>query len=340
MARECFEFELLDDVGKHLRMLHPLYGVEIRCTSGTAVARTIPTMVLGAEEGELVYADRFALRVRAWMTRDGVDEPLGVFRITSALWVRADAGDKLSISLHDLGSLLTGTLDEAFGVTAGDVFVDALAELLATVGITASNVVASGAFAGNHLGWAAGTQLAEIAASLAKKAGLGPPWVDRHGAGFVTFLPVVGVDKPRARFQPGKGGRIVAGSFQETADTWAVPTSWRVKSRGQGANISGVYNLPAEHPLSAARRHPYRFQRVIDVPGLASSEEAAARAKDEAQRDARVHRTIQFSAPIDVTLEPNDVISVGREDWLLESWSIPCVPGGRSQVTAREGLAA
>jgi hypothetical protein len=333
---ETFAFELVDDLHNSICELHPLLGAEIHCSTGAPIGRTIPALMIHPDEVDLI--DVWTHRIRVWMNVDGVDYSLGIFIPTADTPHESDAGTWLELQLHDQGFLLTENLTTAYGVTSGTLITDALEDLLEMAGVADADLTASSTTAGAHLAWQAGLQIADPAASLAKRCGYTRPWFDRHGNPKVTPLPYVGIDAPVASFQPGTESTVSSEGVQETRDRWSIPTEWRVQSSGQVVDYAGVYELPASHPLSQAVTNRRTRQKIVEIPGLTSDADAQARAKDEAQRESRVHRTRTFVADKNPELDQYDVVTVEELDMLLAEWVLPLTAGAKMSVIARESL--
>lgn len=333
---ESFAFELLDEHHNSITELHPSVGAEIQCATGAPVGRTIPTLMIHPDEVDLI--DPWTHRIRAWMNRDGIDYALGIFLITSWTPHLTDMGTWLELQLHDQAFLLTENLLEAFGAQAGTLAIDALNDLLDQAGVVDPVVSSSTVALGTHLAWQPAIQIAVPAESLAKRCGFTPPWFDRTGVPRVNPYPYVGLNPPAAEFQPGTDSTVTVDGIQETHDLWSIPTHWRVQSSGQVVDFSATYELPDDHPLSQEVTGRRKRVRAVEVPGLTSDADAYARARDEAQREARVHRTRTFSAAKDPALDQYDIITVEDSDMLLASWTLPLTAGAPMTVTARESI--
>ncbi|HEU5085675.1 MAG TPA: hypothetical protein VFU14_20205 [Acidimicrobiales bacterium] len=337
---EAYAFVVVDDEGNAGGRVTPQEGVTISCSSTSPVARHIPSMVLPPSEVRDLNPD--VDRIQVWVNINGGEYPLGVYAITTPTAHVRHGRRWREMQLHDLGVLLSGddTLPEAFGVASGDRVTDAIEVLLDRAGVARRDVVATLQTAGNHLAWPPTVQPATPMRALTALAGLTFPWFDVDGVCQVGWLPYAGLAAPRYDFSLGKAAVVDVGDLSETDDRWGIPTEWRVRSKAQnGALISALYQLPSSHPMSSAARGGRRRQRDVPIPGLESTDDAKARARDAAQRETAVHRTRSFRARLIPTLEPHDVVTyVDGTPMLLDQWTVTCVPGALMDVTLRESL--
>lgn len=337
---ESYLIEKLDTFGNTLAWVHPLLGGEITCQPRAPIGRTIGAMVLDATATAEFDVDQHL--IRPWMILNGTAYPLGLYRATSDTLHDSPFGVVGEYQFHDQGCQLTGTtglLAEAYGVQAQSSYRAALIDIANTFGITDTSGVAQvTTVAGNHLGWPPGTRAYDIAATLSRLLGLTEPWFDLTGAMQATTLPSVGVDAPVRSFGRGTRSTITAEGVHYTTDRWAAPTQWRVISKGTDANLSGVYARPSSDPLSAAARGIYPVERSIDVPGLSSDTEAVEKARETAQREARVARTWEFECDPDPEWDLMDTADYEGEPALFDAWTHPLTPGAKAKVRLREAL--
>lgn len=335
--RESFSVELLDINNQPVGYeVDPGDGASITVQSGQPIGRTLTGVVLRGND--LAGFDIYRHRLRVWMTRDGVTDPLGIFIPTTPVYHRSDEGDALDIQLHDQGYLLTQTLRVAYGAVKGQLVIDAIRGLAILAGVPSPEIADIPAVLGNYLAWPPGTPIDSAMATLCVVGGLTTPWFTAAGQMRVDPLPYVGADEPAKTWHVGTASEI-AGPATESYDQWNRATEWLVISKADVGNFAGRYRLPDSHPRSEANG-ALPLCRVVDLPGLASPAECRDRARDVAQRDPRVHRTISLGVRTDPTLEQNTVATYGDADYLLTDFTIPIKVGADTSLTLRESLVA
>ena len=332
--RESFRLELLDANHETVGELHPQHGAEVTVQSGATVGRTLTGLVLDGADVDLF--DPLTHRLRPWMTVDGVSHSLGVFVPTISARHRTRLGDVLDVQGHDQGYRLAQTLDAAFGVDKGDTITDALNDLAVLAGVVSTDIVETDTTLGTWLAWPPGSRVADAMAALCRLDGRTTPWFDAAGTMRIGHLPYVGADRPAKVWEQGTASEI-GDDAVEVDDQWNRATEWCVIGKSADANLAGRYRLPDSHPLSEAARG-YRVVRTIDVPGVSTTAQCRDRARDAAQRDSRVHRSIDLSVQPDPALEQHDICTYRDRDYLLASFTIPLSVGAASRVTLRESL--
>lgn len=340
MAGARFRFELLDRELNGLGELHPVEDVTIVCTPGKAIGRTIPSFELPPDEAADLDIDHHL--IRPWVIQGRSSQSLGIYIPSSADSVDDDRGQTREFQLHDQGARLAGlsTTRQAFGIQSGAEFRERLSALAEEFGIVGADdgIISSDLKAGNHLGWAPGTRPYDIFADCAKKLGVTPPWFDLDGTFRMTFLPYAGLTAPSLTLQRGTASTISAAGVQTTTDRWMIPTEWCVFSRAEGADFFGEFSLPSTHPLSAVTRGIPPVHKRVEIPGLTSDEQCRDRARDEAQREARIHNTQVITAATDYSLELYATATAGANDWLIARWDTPLTTGAMSTYELRESL--
>lgn len=332
MRTEEFWIDKLDQYGNITGQFQPALGGQITAAAGKSIVRSLTGLIL--LPGETLPTNT---RLRPVISIDGTETQLATFLPTLAARKQTDLGELTEINGHDLGFLLGQTLHTAYGVTLGASIVTAATDLVVLAGISDVTIPPLATTAGSYLAWPPGAPITDALDALMRLLGLTAA-VDRTGTLVARNIPYIGVDAPVKSWQAGEASEMYPDAI-ELDDVWNIPNTWWVVSSTGQTPLAGKFELPDAHPMSFVSRG-FRNTVVMQVAGLTSTAECEQRARDEAQRAAHVHNTVELTCALAPTLEPWDVVTYKDTDWIVESFTINLQVGAPMKVRLRESLAA
>lgn len=291
------------------------------------INRTIKRTLNGVKIPRNVSAavNPYTDRVRPMMVlENGSEYPLGVFLYADRSRLIDTAGEDHEASLVDQSIILDQGIAQAYSVPAGTVITTAITTLLATTPLVSYVVDQTAQQVGSALTWPAGTSLLKIVNDLAALAGFYSLFFDNAGVARVVVVPDLTTTTPTLTY--AKGGRVLRSSIVRSDDALDTPNRY-VAVDSSGSGFSGVWDVPADAPWSAANRG-YIVTSTVTVQGLASTSDAAAAAKAAGQQDTS-YEHLKFSTPPDPRHDTFDVIEFDGARWREQAWAI----------TLREGTA-
>lgn len=294
--------------------------------SNRTIKRTLSNVTLNhSVQGDV---DGFGHRLRpVWVLENGDEYPCGVFIFASIERLRFEWG--LDAAVAGVDQLLILDQPVAQGIAYGsgvdvrgaieEQFLAALVPSFAVDGAISATVA-------NPIAWPAGTSRLQVVNDLAAMAGAFSAYFDNDGVGRVDLLPDLSTVTPSLVYDDG--GRIIDRSVVETDNLLDAPNQYVViDSSNPEAAIVGVYNVPDDAPNSAANRGFVVAAPVINEQGLATIEQANARAAAAYAQSRTGYAWASFGSPPDPRHDTYDPVLYRGEVYREQRWSLPLVEG-------------
>lgn len=324
---EGMRFELRDVEGVHLGSITPQRVVSIDNNTEGVLKRTIGNFVLPPN----IAADVNMISDRVWpywLLGDGSEYQLGIFLFAAAASQRRSYGLFSTTRLLDQGLVLGQPTPHTIGFNEGTYVTDAIATVFDLAGVHTYEIASSALVLSSPLAWPAGTQstFAKIISELCAIAGLTDWFFSNAGVATVLAVPDLSTAAPTLRYNAG--GRIIAGSMVEENDLLAAPNRYiAIDTAAKDVPIVGQYDLPDDAPNSVVARG-FPMVKIIEAPGVGTTDAALAYATAYAQTDPRSHKTVQFHSSPDPRHDTFDVVEYLGENYQELSWSLTGAPGG------------
>ena len=333
---ESVRFEVVDAFRRKLFEIHPdrASTVSVQNNIHATIKRTLQGIRLIPSEAVLV--NPVAHRVRpVWELENGAEFPLGVFLFGDSSRPRSTAGAMFETTLFDQTFILDQGRRSSYALGVGSRITDALKELATEVNLPTEGIEDAPTVLANPLAWPAGTTRLRIMNDLCAMCGFYSAYFDNNGLLRCRSVPDLEVANARLIYTLDQASRTLQESVVESDDLWEAANVYVVVSTSANdQEVSGSYEIPETNPLSVKNRG-YEVVKVIDVQGLETSDEAAARAKAAALQDPSTYRHVEFDAAPDPRHDTFDVVAFDGEVYREQSWTLTCAPGGPHKHSLR-----
>lgn len=180
--------------------------------------------------------------------------------------------------------------------------------------------------AANPIPFKVGTSRNAALIALAALLGALPPFFDNQGV-YRLKKPASAGSAPDHTY--GVGTRIFDGTTTTTDSAYKAPNRYIVTGDDvSGAQVRGVFDLPANAPNSYAQTGRIVTAPIHNVPGVKDQALAAEIAYVDALTDRTTYSTISWSAAADPRHDIFDTASVLDVPYLETGWTLGLVSGG------------
>lgn len=308
----------------------------VAVASEATIKRTLSAFRLN--EIDQAAISPFADRIQpVWVLDNGAEFPLGVFLYGSIDRLRFDYGIEADVTCVDQTLIVDQPIIKGIGLAQGADIRDTIVEQLNIAGVPSYVVDPFSTAVGAPIAWPVGTSRLTVINDLAKMAGAFPLYFDNTGVGRVRQIPPLEDESPTLVYD--FGGRIISGSMIESDDLLDAPNRYLViDSSSVDVAVTGIYNIPASAPHSLVNRGFY-VTKTVEVQGLNSPTQAAARAKAEYDADHQGYVWAQFSSPPDPRHDVFDAVSYLGTTYREQGWNLPLVEGSEMTHDLRRTFA-
>ena len=329
---EGVRFDITDTAGNVVSALHPITGgARIDNATGQQIKRRLSGIRIHPDE----YADIDPIRHRIrpyWLldVNGTVSEyPLGVFFVADAQTKRTSVGTYLELSCVDGGQILGQQIPTSIGFDGGTLVTTAITTVAEAAGFFTTSVDTSTVTLGNALAWPAGkggVTYAKILDDLCLLGGFHAAYFDNDG--LLTVRDATDLSTASAAYDFLDDGRIISGSVVESNTLLTAPNRFIViDTTATTGNTSYIYDIAESAPHSYANRGFY-VSRVVEAPGVGSTEQAAVVAETFYRQTPQAYETVVFASPPDPRLDTFDVINFRGVNYLEIEWSLVLTHGG------------
>ena len=332
---DSFEFELRDQQGTVLGMLHPDMGRPPVITNDTtaAVPRTMTNVHLPASEGADIDVIRTRL-VPFMVLQNGERFQLGEFLWASDARPQRSWGQEHATTLADkmvmFNQGLPATLGWGPGADIGLAVLGVALGVLPLDQIVIDPISAALAVGVTHpIGKARRQVLAEFMANV----GFLPPFVDRLGRLNLVNPPDMATVDPALVYDVG--GRIIDGSVSYSDDLIDAPNVFRVYENSGQATLVGTYSVPASAPHSVANRG-YEIGVSEPASGLGTLARANAAARALATTRNVTYRWASWDSTLDPRHDTWDPVRFLGDVWMETRQTQQLRSGGVHSHLARQ----
>jgi hypothetical protein len=334
--QEAVRFDVVDAFRRPLFPIHPdrASTITVANNANATIKRTLQGLRLIPEEAERI--NPVAHRLRAiWQLENGAEFSLGVFMFGDANRSRRTYGRTFSSTLFDQTFILDQGRRATFSLGAGVRVTDAMKQLVQEVNLPTDRIAELPTVLSNPLAWPAGTTRLRILNDLAAVASCYSCYFDNDGIPVIRPVPDLEVANAQLHYYLDHRSRVSIDSIVESDDLWQAANVYVVVSTSANEEeVAGSYEIPEANPLSVTSRG-FEVVKVIDTPGIETSEEAEAQAKAAALQDPATYRHVEFEAAPDPRHDTFDVVSFDDEVYREQSWSLVCAPGGPHKHSLR-----
>lgn len=322
-------FDLLDKTLAKVGTVSPDFGPgipEVENNMNRSLKRLLRSVRLNAsEQGDV---DPFGHRLRpVWVLENGAEFPLGVFIFASIERLRWEWGLDADVAGVDQNVILDQPLPHGVAYDAGADVRSAIEEQL-TAALVPSFVVDPdiGTQVANPIAWPAGTSRLTVVNELAALAGAYSVFFDNSGVGRVLRVTDLSFAAPTLIYD--RGGRIIEGSIVETDNLLDAPNQYIViDSSDPEQAIVGTFDVPDEEPNSRLNRGFVIAAPPIQEQGLASVEQANARAAAAYAQAGSAYAWAHFASPPDPRHDTYDAVLYLGNVYREQRWSLPLQEG-------------
>lgn len=297
------------------------------------VPKTVSGIVVPPDQWAVV--DARVDRVRAYISIDGTNWPMGVFAFSEltkqknvVLDSAGNTADMVTTGLADRCLLLVRNTGRAETINTGFDPSDEMQRILSNAGIPYS-VAASPNLSTDSITWDGNTTDLAKVRQLGTLAGHRPLWMDNNGTIRSVASQVIDTEIiPLADLQP------VGASVAITEKYLTAPNRVIVSDNSAtGYAIRGQWDAPASAPHSEANRG-YVLSDVQELQGLGSG----AHAENVAATIGESFTARSLSARIVPTnvLDGPQVLSYDGANWLLSTWEVDLSPGADMAISCEE----
>lgn len=339
-----WRFDLLDPGNN---VVEPNLAVERDTppTLGVDVSRASKKTLQGVQfiPGVLEEIDVIKNRMSVTMLlHDGTEWPQGVFLFSDVSAIVVSSMDDTEIrvpvlNLVDQLLIVDQQLETAVAYGPGKRITDAITELLSELPI-AFVVDASGAVISatqEAVAWPAGTSRLRVINELAAMIGYHELFFDNFGVAQLHLMPNPETATVDQIIDYPAGGRTYLGLTTRSTNLLALPNRFVVVNNGATqAAVSGVYDVPASAPHSAANRGYVRSQVEL-MQGLNTNTDAVTAARALARNWKYPYETVEFSGPPDPRHDHYDVVNYEGVRYLELAWSMSCRDGAAMRHSIR-----
>lgn len=326
--------DVLDpDGGKHDEVTPSKSGT-VAFDPSNRITRTWSGVEFDAVERLKVTPYVSRLRPVLILALTGGEFPLGVFLYKGGpRRTRAGAQGVACRPMPDRSSQMDKTIDVPYGITAGRVLTEVLAELFELSSLTDYEITPSDVTLGAvPMAWFTG-QITRLAISdiVTDLLGYLPVYFTSTGAGIARPIPVPLDEAPDHVYELGARSRLRTDSIQE--DEAERPNVYLVRSTApSGAPIAARHEIADEEPQSFASIGYWNPNPVGEQThdGLESDEQALDVAVALSRRDKLGSIMREFDSDIDPRHDGWGIVQLLGVRSLERSWEIP-LPDGENQ---------
>jgi hypothetical protein len=327
-----WRFELVNRALEYQGELHPTKSSPVSITNNVTARITRTAQNFELTEAEHRDINTLADHVRITMVlEDGTRWPCGVFLFDDEHEHLHSQGSTWPMELSDFTAELDDALPRSISVEPGGQVRPVLVQLLEEALIFVHDIAPSTYATGQALNFPVGTSRLEVINQLATYMGMLPVYFDNAGTAVVRPLPQVrgsgGQSLATLHYNVDRS-RIIPDSSVINRNTVKAPNAYLVTGNGGGSvPVQAISYVDPNAEISKENRGRTITKPVQDQ-GIATAEQAQARADALAQTDIRQFATASFTSVPDPRHDTYDVIDFLDEVWLEVAWTMACTPGG------------
>lgn len=338
-----FRYDRLDADNTFIEPMQYVAAGHVENNALADIKRTATFRLL--DRGSFDYLrDRIQPWCRLRMPDGGyVEWPLGVFLLSTPDRTLDEAGVVArDVKAYDQLVVLTDDKVSArYSIAAGVAYTTAIATLVASAGITSTNIVPSALTLPATMEWEPGTPKLRILNDLLDAINYGSAWFDERGTLICRPYQSPTV-RPVEYLYADDEATVRTGDAVQTLDLFGVPNQWvLVKSEPDQPPLTSIYtNTSPTSPTSTVSRGrtitDYRTEE--DAADQTTLDAKVARLAFEA---SQVYEGIKFSTAIMPMHSNGDVIALDIPELGLtgryseQSWGFDLRAGATMQHTAR-----
>lgn len=327
---EHIRFDVQDPDGNAADFVcHPTAPGTVTWNPSNRITRTLTGVTFDPTDSARLRAGYHRIAPK-WVLSTGDEYPLGVFlylggnrkELAGGTWIEA-------VSMQDRGFQLNQKLAQSFAVPQSSVLTTALAALVATQGITDTNITPSDTTTANLplVALTGDKTLIDVADELTDLLGYLPSYFDATGTFTARPIPNPADDVADVVYQTsGQNSMVIADSVVRSSTITARPNTFIVRSTAAtDAPVGGIYMVPASADNSVENLG-FQITDVFDMDGLASSADAVAAAKARAQRSTEVVETVTFDTVPNPIHDAWNIVELDGVPYLEQSWTLDLTP--------------
>lgn len=325
---ESYRFELLDAAHSKIGTLAPDASspptVSLDTTRTTSI-RTLTNMTVPRADLSQINTETSRVRVSLLLS-NGAILPCGVFMFGDDARNIETASIDWSPSLFDEMFIVDQPLEQSVSLRPGQSVLGLYRQLLDPINLPSVSIDVPDVLATNAVAWRAGGGRLATMRALATLLACYPPFFDNQGT---HRLRPAALDAATAHVDHVYewGGRIIRDTSKLVRDGWRIPNRYQVIGDNPKTAVSGIYDIPAIAPHSAANRG-YVITDSRTVQGIASNAQAVQAAKTIALSDHRTYEQATFTSTPDPRHDSFDVVQFLGVRYLEQGWDLVCTPGG------------
>ncbi len=287
----------------------------LRNNAGARIKRRLD---LTPEPGVLDEINVLTARVRpVCLTPDGTEHPMGTLMFADAISVDAIPDNEHSAVLLDQGLILDQQSDRTYGVSPGTIYEDVILSILSEHGILDVSIeTASDHTADEPISWRVGTSWLRIINDLARLTGAFDLFFDNRGVARLVEAPPLDTETVSYNnFTP----RLFLGGTTAERFPLDAPNRYVVVEGGAAEfPVTGVYDVPASAPHSAANRG-FVVTRTEVLQGICQPAGHCALAF--AKSNTADYESASFISGVDPRHDTYDVVNLNHQLYREQSWS-------------------
>jgi len=250
---------------------------------------------------------------------DGVDFPMGAFRVATAREIIQNGASTWSVEAFDRGILLEwAKLESKAYFASGTGYETIINRYLTAAGITRTSFTPTGLTLASAREWDIGTSYLQIVNELLQELSYDKLWFDSRG--FAILRPyqapsVSNISHTYGKQAPGGAFQRITPEASRETDVFSKPNVWVVVRTSPdyttALTATAVNENPAS-PLSTVRRG-IRVPEIVRVDNIASQESLQSYANKLRDRGMESSETLSISTAIQPTHGVGDVVAITED---------------------------